>query len=192
MNTVKTFSLIPFERLPEPTKLSITGSLTRTGDLLSITYILTGALAQVQLPSLNVSSERTNYLWEKTCLEFFLTANHPKQNQDPYWEFNLSPTGNWNVFALESYRQGLKEETAFTALPFTLQKNKTRQKPTEGLQLDISMDLGTLLPASSSWTLGISAIILLTDGTETFWALSHPTPTADFHSYGSFAMTVSA
>ena len=178
----KTFTLIPFNALPDTLNLNITGHLQREKDTLSITYLLSGDLTQVRLPSINNSSNRTDRLWEQTCLEFFLTTHYPKQNQDPYWEFNLSPTGDWNVFALESYRQGLQEEPTFTTLPFTL-----KQTP-ESLQLDISVNLSALLPANSPWNLGISAVILLANGTETYWALTHPTPTADFHSPASFTL----
>ncbi|MEL6553005.1 MAG: DOMON-like domain-containing protein [Cyanobacteria bacterium J06621_11] len=188
MNAVKAFTLLPFEASPSTKELNITGSLTRKGDILSIAYLLTGNLENVQLPSLrpsnDVSGHRKDRLWEKTCLEFFLTASSQKQNQDPYWEFNLSPTGSWNVFALDSYRQGLREETAFTALPFSMTQTAKE------LKLDISVDLSAVLPTKTPWTLGVSAVIVLANGTETFWAIAHPKPTADFHSAGSFTATL--
>lgn len=184
MNTAQSFTLVPFEPLPNTLALSITGHIKREKDTLSITYQLSGDLDSVQLPSLNISSDRTDRLWEHTCLEFFLTTTYPKQDQDPYWEFNLSPSGSWNVFSLASYRQGLQEETAFTALPFTAKRTP------KALQLDILANLTTVLPAHAHWTLGLSAVIILKDGTETFWALTHSTPTADFHSANSFTLTL--
>ena len=57
---------------------------------------------------------RKHGLWEETCFEFFLGV----KDSPRYWEFNLSPAGHWNVYRFAGYRQGMEEETAFTALPF--------------------------------------------------------------------------
>ncbi|MGD1898946.1 MAG: DOMON-like domain-containing protein [Phormidesmis sp.] len=179
------FTLRPFEPLPSGIKLNISGTLTRSGDTLSIAYLMSGDLDQVLLPPLNVSSQRKDRLWEQTCLEFFLAAGPVKSDSAPYWEFNLAPTGSWNVFALASYRQGLKEEKAFLSLPFSASRTAAE------LRLRISLDISVLLPAASPWLLGVSAVCLLADGQETFWAIAHPGPNADFHSAGSFAATLS-
>ncbi len=43
------------------------------------------------------------------------------RNSTKYWEFNLSPAGDWNVYRFTDYRQGMEEETAISSLPFNLE-----------------------------------------------------------------------
>lgn len=186
MSELATFSLLPFESLPESTTLSITGSLSRKNDQLTISYLMSGDVDAVVLPSFNTTDVREDRLWESTCFEFFLTAGAEKLDQSPYWEFNLSPTGAWNVFALDGYRKGLREETAFTQLPFSVSQSS------EGVRLDISVDLSGLELSEPQWLLGVSAVCVLVGGEETFWAIAHPSPEADFHSAGSFILQLSA
>ncbi|MEL6940604.1 MAG: DOMON-like domain-containing protein [Cyanobacteria bacterium J06598_1] len=185
MSELATFTLVPFEPLPAGVALSITGTVLRADDQLSISYLMSGDVGAVALPPSNTTHERQDRLWEKTCFEFFLTAGAKKTDSDPYWEFNFSPTGAWNVFALESYRQGLSEATAFTSVPFSVSQSS------EGLRLEVSVDLSRLQLSDPQWLLGVSAVCVLAGGEETFWAIAHPTPKADFHSPGSFTLQLS-
>ena len=186
MTELVPFILHPFEPLPGTMSLTISGTLSRVGDVLSVVYRLGGDLDAIALPNLNTAEppapSRTDRLWEQTCFEFFVAAGPEKSDQDGYWEFNLSPTGDWNVFALQGYRSGLKEEAAIMELPFTLRVSQ------DELRLEIAVNLARLLPAEIPWRLGVSAVAVLSDGTETFWAIAHPGPQADFHSAGSFAI----
>ncbi|MGD1866906.1 MAG: DOMON-like domain-containing protein [Phormidesmis sp.] len=185
MRELTTFTLVPFEPLPTAVDLSITGTLTREDNLLTLSYLMAGDIDAVALPAFSTTDTRQDRLWEQTCFEFFLTASAKKSDQAPYWEFNLSPTGAWNVFALDGYRQGLREELAFTQLPFSVRRSS------EGLRLDASIDLSGLDLSDSQWLLGVSTVCVLTGGEETFWAIAHPGPQADFHSAGSFAIQLS-
>jgi hypothetical protein len=43
------------------------------------------------------------------------------------------------------------------------------------------------VPADSNWQLGLSAVLEETDGTKSYWALTHPNPEKpDFHHPGCF------
>ncbi|MEO1636963.1 MAG: DOMON-like domain-containing protein, partial [Cyanobacteria bacterium J06631_9] len=179
---LSTFTLVPFEPLPGTTQLSITGTLARAGSVLSVTYLMTGDLDSVLIPPINTCQARKDRLWEQTCFEFFWTAGLQKADQDAYWEFNLSPTGEWNVFALGGYRADLKEEPAFSELPFSVSRLP------DGVRVTISVDMSVLLPTDTPWLLGVSAVGVLADGTETFWAIAHPASEADFHDSGSFVV----
>jgi len=182
MSELTTFTLVPFEPLPGAINLSITGTLTREGDLLTVSYLMVGDLDAVALPSFGTTDSRQDRLWEQTCFEFFLTAGAEKVDQSPYWEFNLSPTGAWNVFALDGYRAGLREESAFTQLPFSISQSSA------GVRLDTAVDLSGLDLSDSQWLLGVSVVCVLVGGEETFWAIAHPDSQADFHSAGSFIL----
>ena len=208
MTELATFTLVPFAPLPETVDLTVTGTLTREGNQLSLSYLMAGDLNAVVLPTLSSTHARKDRLWEQTCFEVFWALGAEKSDEDPYWELNFSPTGAWNVFSLEGYRQGRTEATDIADLPFTVSHSS------EGLRLDVSVDLGSLLPSDASdqlasdqlasqlasaqsaptqvqWRLGIGVVVLLSSGEETFWAIAHPGPTADFHRSDSFTLLLS-
>ena len=74
----------------------------------------------------------------------------------------------------------MQEETAFTALPFSVQLHP------DSLQLSLEVDLDKIVPADQALKIGISAVIKTINGRMTFWALTHPGPQADFHRRDSF------
>ena len=181
------FRLHPFEPTARTQALAIEGTVERSQGVLAVTYKLTGDLTQVAVPPPDDGFVRRDRLWEHTCFEFFLAAGtegRAKAASAPYWEFNLSPGGNWNVFSLAGYRQGLKEEQAIAALPFVVFAAAGE------LRLDISVDASALVAPNRPALLGASAVIKLMDGTETFWAIAHPGPEADFHHPDSFVLAL--
>jgi hypothetical protein len=119
-------------------------------------------------------------LWEATCFEFFLAV----PGTAGYWEFNLSPAGDWNAFRLTGYRRGIAEEPAFTGLALDV-----RRRPRE-LTLDVELDLGNIVPADQALEVGLAAVIKLPNGTLTYWALAHPGREPDFHRRDSFLVRV--
>lgn len=183
------FSLKPFEQTPLTANLVIQGNAIRHKTSLNLEYWVTGDWEKIVLPEDRQSPtpSRRNHLWEQTCFEFFLAQGKEHHSQAPYWEFNLSPTGDWNVFALSGYRQGLQEEGAIAHLPF-----KVSTSPTE-LHLAIEVDIEPLILPDQPIQLGVSMVVLIkTEGTvaETFWAIAHPGPEADFHHPGSLSLQI--
>ncbi len=182
------FELKPFEANENTQNLAITGTVTSAGGSLSFSYTLAGDLATVAIPSFDLNSSpvpaRQDRLWEKTCFEFFLTAGPQHSKADPYWEFNLSPAGHWNVFAIASYRQGLRLEPAFSSLPFTVQTSPHK------LHLEVSVDISDLVNPLQPLRLGVSAVTVSATGQESFWALAHPGVEADFHHPDGFAIAL--
>ncbi|MEL6160917.1 MAG: DOMON-like domain-containing protein [Cyanobacteria bacterium J06623_5] len=173
------FELVPFEASEETAKLSIKGKVSRKKGVLSIQYRLAGDLGLVAIPTLGEGGHRQDRLWEKTCFECFLS-----EGSAGYWEFNFSPSGDWNAFALTGYRQGLKEEAAISRLPVEAWQGF------EGLQLQAKVPLVGLVDADRPLQLGVSAVVVLKSGEETFWAIAHPRSEADFHHPDSFAIAL--
>ena len=174
----RNFSLSPFAPASPRPDLRITGGIARRAQILAISYELRGRLADVALPPAAARPARRPGLWQETCFEFFLGVKHTA----PYWEFNLSPAGHWNVYRFAGYRQGRQEEAALAALPFSV-----RIQP-EALLLTLEADLAGLVPAAAVLEVGISAVIRARDGEATYWALSHPGPQPDFHRRESFSL----
>jgi hypothetical protein len=170
------FSLRPFPTAGLLPHLEITGDIARSSGKLSISYKLSGPLEEIMIPVLAGNRLRKNGLWEETCFEFFLAP----VNSDHYWEFNLSTSGNWNVYRFTSCRQGMREETAFTELPFSVLLYS------DFLQLSLEVELERIVPADQPLKTGISAVIKTINGGINFWALTHPGPQPDFHRRDAF------
>lgn len=67
-------------------------------------------------------------------------------------------------------------------LPFHFKKDPV------GIVLDVSLDLTSILRQEEQLQMGITAIIQTKDGRESYWALAHPAPYADFHLRESFIL----
>ena len=138
-----------------------------------------GEIENIHLPAQSDSPARKHDLWKATCFEFFLAS----KGRPEYWEFNLSPSGNWNVYAMDEYRQvNMREEGAYAQIPFEFKKTSNE------LSLDCAVNLSRLFRRQSVLLIGITAVIQTTDGSKTYWALAHPGPRADFHLRESFVM----
>ena len=176
---MKSFQLIPYPASDLP-KINISGEIERMKNRLSIRYIVAGEIDAILLPTPTNVPSRKHDLWRATCFEFFIA---PK-DQSQYWEFNMSPSGNWNVYAMDAYRQvNMREETRFTQLPFEFKKTNAE------ILLDISVDLNPILQHDQVLQIGITTIIQTMDGNESYWALAHPGQQADFHLRDSFIMS---
>jgi hypothetical protein len=138
------------------------------------------AAAAVQLPEFKAAPQRRDQLWAHTCLELFIAI----QGEKRYWEVNMAPSGDWAVYRLDDYRQGLRPEPQLAALPFQLHHQLGL------LELQLHWNLPAELAAAAELELGASAVIEHLDGEISYWALNHPAPQADFHHRQSFALRV--
>ena len=156
---------------PSPASLALSGSVQRDGDRLSLHYRLDDPEGLVLVPPASAAPRRCYDLWTSTCFEFFLA----EPGAEPYWEGNLAPNGDWNLFRLTGYRQGLAPEPAINALPFVV------ERAGGGLDLAVTVDLGGLPLAGRPVELAVTAVVELRDGEILYWALRHPGEQADFH-----------
>ena len=168
------FSLIPFAVEDSP-EIELIGNIERQENLLAISYKLDG-ISEVKLPQIITQPTRQFNLWEHTCFEFFLGLKGSSQ----YWEFNLSPTGHWNVFRFPNYRHDITEEMSFNSLPF----HSARQN--NSLELNLEIDLSLIVSAQQDLEVGITAVVEATKAQLSYWALIHPGTEADFHRRDSF------
>jgi len=174
------FELIPFSSDKTP-NIIITGKINRTDNRLSIQYKVHGDIDQIVFPMPSIPPSRKHDLWKATCFEFFIAI--PDQPQ--YWEFNMSPSSDWNVYVMDAYRQvNMREETAFTQLPFEFNKKNDK------ISINVNVDLNPIVQLEMNLDIGIAAIIQTKDGHESYWALAHPNPQADFHLRESFNLSL--
>jgi hypothetical protein len=190
--TGRSFSLTPFPASNIP-DISITGEISLQENIIHLSYLLTGKFDDVFLPPVSMTPSRKDELWQTTCFEFFLAV----KDQPQYWEFNMSPSGDWNVYRMDAYRRvGFREETFIEGLPFEFQRSRVAgswqsepgQNEAHACHLEAMVDLHPILQPDQLLEFGITAIIHTTDGNETYWALAHPAPFADFHLRESFIL----
>jgi hypothetical protein len=175
----QTFTLIPWE--PTTANLAISGFIQRTANQFQIQYQLTGDLDTLIIPPPQIP-QRCFALWEATCCEFFLAP----PNAEHYWEFNLSPSGDWNVFRLDRYRTGLRDELAWETLPFQVNQQAG------SLKLDLTLDLSKIIEPHQNLTAAVTTVIQHQSGAMSYWALCHQGETADFHQRDSFIIKLPA
>ena len=133
--------------------------------------------------------QRRDGLWQHTCFEAFIAA----AGAPAYWEFNLSPLGDWNVYRFDGYRAGQCTESAYGQLP--LRVIGPRAAPPRGdcrlsapgalLELELSCALPPMLDntlrAGAALELGLTAVLETRGGELSYWALQHPGAEPDFH-----------
>ena len=172
------FSLIasPDSNSPD---IKIAGKISRQSNTLSIGYCLSGNVGDIVFPETSQQPRRKDELWTATCFEFFLAI--PEQPQ--YWEFNMSPSGDWNIYHMDAYRRvSFREEILIQRLSFSVRKEAGC------VSVDAFVDLSPIVRSQESIQVGITSVIQKNDGHESYWALAHPNSHADFHLRESFTL----
>lgn len=170
--------LVPFDIQAAPAlRLEATARVIRSEDApaqLQLTYRLS-SLAGLRLPPSGADPRRCDGLWQHTCLEAFVGV----PGGEAYWEFNLAPSGDWNVYRLDRYREGLQQEALYADLPFAIDLDHLNGTPV--LRLDLHCRLPEEVSAAAELALGLSAVLEEQSGALSYWALHHPAAQADFH-----------
>ncbi len=174
----QSFSLQPFQ--PLKTDLQITGEITRDKNILTVHYRLKGDLEKIEIPATEKLPIRKNELWEKTCFEFFIGINETPI----YWEFNLSPSGDWNIYYFEKYRQPMELEDRLESLPFNILRDSN------ALYLGVELNLDRLVSIIQNLDISITTVIKSKEGDISYWALKHCGKEADFHLRDSFVLAM--
>ncbi len=160
--------------------LALTASVERRAGALFLQYHISGDMHVLHIPRGNGAAVRRNGLWRDSCFECFIGL----KGHGRYWEINLSPNGDWNVYCFNDYRQGMTEETAFLSLPSTFYETK------DDLWLDLIVDLSSLIREDHPLELGISCVMKHSNGDTSLWALHHSGQRADFHHRSGFIITL--
>ena len=120
------------------------------------------------------------------------------RGEEGYWELNASPSGDWNLYRLERYRQGLRPEllaappqARWTRTPLgggleRLELTLVVAMPSlaAGLAVDRTIDPTT----ASGLEAALTAVLEHRDGALSYWALAHPAVEPDFHDRRGFQL----
>ena len=157
--------------------VTIQGAVERTPQTIVLSFLLQGNLSDLVLPDATERTRRDN-LWQSTCLELFW-AEDGKKN---YWELNLAPTGDWNVYAFTDYRTGMHQENRI-ADPLAQTEHTT-----DGFSLTATLETGNLHAGRTPIRVGVSAVLKHHDSRLSYWALAHPEARPDFHAPQAFLL----
>jgi hypothetical protein len=172
------FTLLPHPQAGLPPALRLIGSAARSSGGLLINYELRGRLEEILLPEPAAAPLRRDRLWQQSCFELFAAPAGSSQ----YWEVNLSPSGDWNVYAFDACRAGMREEAALAALQFRIRRQA------ESFRLELALPLNAVIPPTQPVELGVSAVLQSRSGQISCWALTHCGPKPDFHLKNSFIL----
>lgn len=163
--------LTPFTTTSLTQKISVEANLSKiSAHLLILEFKIQGPLEMISWPTSDGFVARTNELWKTTCLETFLSSG--TTNEDPYIEINCSPNGNWNAYSFLRYREGMNPSSEITV-------HLTQKKA--GAQEALFL---VEIQSTTPWNIqscGLTMVMDFNNGDKCYWALHHPTPTADFH-----------
>lgn len=172
-----TKSLVPFVKTETPT-IDLSVKVDRRGNFLVLKYEMTGTIESILMAEREYPTRQMG-LWETTCFECFFGV----PGQDLYWEVNLSTAGHWNIFRLDGYRSGLREELAIEALSVLVNRS--------AFSLETQFDLSLLGLEKNELELSVTAVIADQLGEINCWAVCHAGVEADFHLRDSFVIKMS-
>lgn len=172
--------------------LKLVFNIERRRHSLDFTFVLSGrrpvdlqalAMPEAQEPRLR---QRRDELWKNTCFEIFVGST----DEPSYIEMNLSPSGDWNVYAFDQYRTAMRP--AQDPHPPLLRVERTQVG-------DVYEWHGSLRPVDSSGELrqllnspglvmGATAVLEYKTGEREYWALVHAGRQPDFHLRESFRL----
>ena len=145
---------------------------------LSLSYELVAPAAEVIWPATTSNAQRRDELWNATCLELFIAKAH-----DPgYREVNLSPSGDWNVYQLDHYRQGLRPDGSIDGIEMHASSGVDRHR------LEAIVRLPEGLIGVSPLQANLCAVLQSADHHNSYWAIHHPCLDADFHHRDGFVL----
>jgi hypothetical protein len=193
-------ALEPFGGLPHPPDLTVSGQAHRQvhrqagqqahrqdghqAGRLELVWRLTGDLNALVLPEPSQSRRRCDGLWQTTCLEAFWGF----AGQDAYWELNLAPNGDWNLYRLSHYRGPL------TPVELEVPPAWQVRRSARELEVVVELDLGEVAGGDESGVAGLPLEVSLTAVIEqvgqgvSYWALAHTGAEPDFHRRDSFRL----
>ena len=142
--------------------------------------------------------QRMDGLWSHTCFEAFLGC----AGSETYWEFNLSPASDWNVYRFCRYRHGQQRELFYGQLPLTVMGPRAAParadcrlaEPMALLEIELMCALppalDDCLPHVSHLQLGLTAVLEHADGELSYWGLQHSGCEPDFHDRRDWLMAL--
>lgn len=157
-------------------RLDATATLAGAAQL-RVRYVLEGDLAKLRIPP-RAGCDRLDGLWRHSCFEVFVRAT----GNAGYREANFSPSGAWAVYDFGAYRERAHGTTPVPAPEIAVSATQDR------VELEAGIVIEDLCTAGGRLEVALAAVLEARDGGLSYWALTHPAESPDFHHPGSFAL----
>jgi len=158
---------------------AVAASVERAASGVRFEYRLTGDLAALAIPP-RAAQRRADRLWEHTCFEAFVASAAGER----YCELNFSPSTEWNAYAFDGYRHGMR--VLALAQPPSIVVNETAQL----LSVTAAVEFAAPGDAPWPWRIGLTAVVEDRAGVRAYYALRHPRDNPDFHDAAGFAVSL--
>jgi hypothetical protein len=119
-------------------------------------------------------AQRRHELWKTTCFEAFVKP----LGQQNYWEINLSPQNQWNVYEFDDYRNPTPPHEA---KGWSLVDMKT-------LPGELVARIKSDLSSKQNLRVGLTCVLENKTGEKSYWALKHGLTQPDFHDQSCFLL----
>lgn len=178
--TLMTLNLHPFESNTETQAIRLSVNVVRSNDTLACRFELIDPQKLIQVPEVKSQPIRSKGLWKSTCFEVFWKD----VKQSSYWELNVSPSLDWNVYSFQSYRSDAeKEDLLFKSIDRSIEK----ENQSEGrLILNLNINLDHSSSKFQELAISCTAVLEHVSGIKSYWAFKHASPKPDFHHVESF------
>lgn len=171
-----TLSLVPHSTTPAPAGVSIAVGLWRKPDGgWRLDYRIRDPQRRIRWPAPQAPGAADG-LWQHTCCEAFVSA----PPDDAYLEFNASPSAQWACYRFARYR-----ERADQGQPAWRPRIECAH---DGADTIVSVPIDAALLPQAALHVGLTCVIETTEGGLSYWALTHPAATPDFHHRDGFAL----
>lgn len=172
----------PGSETEESRRVRIEAGAVFDSDHLDLMFQVTGS-GQAGLPEEfsnlpEFRGARKTELWKEICFEAFL----PVQNSENYFEFNGALNGDWDLYAFDSYRSGMRQLACESKNSPTI---TSREQSGSIFRVGFRIPR-TLFPDALTFApIGLTLVLKTKSGT-TYWALTHAGAKPDFHLRESF------
>jgi hypothetical protein len=149
------------------------------GDL-TLRYELQGDISRLLTPEPQPPGVAEE-LWKHTCFEAFIAV----VEEEPYHEFNFSPSGQWAAYAFNDYRtQKMWQAKYAPAIHFV---RSDHQLVLTAVISDANLPYN---PHNQPYRLGLTAVLETKANELSYWALFHPSGKPDFHHRSGFTLSL--
>lgn len=176
-------ALVAHRAAPPRAALHVDVAVDLRAGVLEFAFDVRGDVGAISLPEKSRAPARRDRLWEHTCFEAFLAT----AEGSVYLEVNLSPSGDWALWAFDAYRAGMRAAPLERAPDLALdwEPSPVEKPGRTARELRVTASLPLIEVASHLGgppaRIGLAAVIEESDGYKSYWACRHPADRPDFH-----------
>jgi hypothetical protein len=184
MTTEARCALVAHPAAPPRAALALTARVAVRGPVLRLELEMGGDVAAVAIPEPVRDAARADRLWEHTCFEAFLASSEG----DAYLEVNLSPSGEWALWAFDGYRAGMRAAPLAGALRVDVSRG------VDALRISAALPVAQVvaLLGAPVVVVGPTAVVEERGGGVSYWACRHAGERPDFHRRDGWTVAVYA